>query len=104
MQGATSVSMSRLSSFVTGLPAWQAFLFTCIPFFGAGYLAMPAPGQPGSVVEMEAMFSRMMLTLMPVAIVLYSWIWSIGNVSNRAVNESVRPYRVTIRVSASRAN
>ena len=53
-------------------------------------MAMPEPGQLESVVEMEAMFSHMMLTLMPVAIVLYSWIWSIGNVSNRAASESAR--------------
>ena len=84
------MSMSKIASSITSLPAWQAFLLTCIPFFGAGYLAMPAPGQPGSVVEMDVMFSRMMLTLMPVAIVLYSWIWSIGNVANRAASDGAK--------------
>ncbi len=94
MQGATSVSMNRIASSITSWPAWQAFLFTCIPFFGAGYVAMPEPGQPGSVVEMEVMFSRMMLILMPVALILYSWIWSIGNVANRAASDSAkRPER-----------
>lgn len=82
--------MSRLSTVITSLPAWQAFLITCIPLFGAGFLTVPAPGQSGSVVEMGGVLSRMMLTLIPVATVLYSWIWSIGNVSNRAASESAR--------------
>lgn len=82
--------MSRLSTFIASLPASRAFLLICIPFFGTGFLAMPVPGQPGNVAEMEMIVSRMMLTLMPVAIVLYSWIWSIGNVSNRAASENAR--------------
>lgn len=36
---------------------------------------MPTLGPPGSAIDMDAVFSRLMLTLMPVAIILYSWIW-----------------------------
>ena len=94
-QEAAVVSMRRLALLISSLPAWQAFLLTCIPFFGAGYLATPTPGQLESVVETETMFNRMMLTMMPIAIVIYSWIWSIGNVANRAASNGVkRPVRL----------
>lgn len=82
--------MSRVSTFVAGLSSWQVFLLIGVPFFAAAYLATPGPGQRGGVLEMEATFSRMTLALMPAAIALYAWIWSIGDASNRAASERAR--------------
>jgi len=86
--------MSDIASLIARFRHWQAFLYTCAPFFGAGVLSTPSFDGPPTAVEMEAVIDRMMLTLFPVAIVLYSWIWSIGHTADRAsVPDTRRPDR-----------
>lgn len=82
--------MNDIASFVARLKHWQVFLVTGLPFLSLYFGFKPHIEVARDPAEFEALFSRMMWSLLPIIGFVYIWIWSIGRFANRLIELNVR--------------